>query len=271
MTNIENIVKALNFDLFTYVVDWEEMRDLQVAYLRSGVENQDTPQDHVIFAALYKFAIDNKIKYVLSGSNYATESVLPPAWGHDAMDLRQLKAIHRMYGKRKLKTYPTLNFFQYRFYFPYIKKMRVVDILNYIPYNRSMALEELKKEVGFRDYGKKHYESQFTKFFQGYYLPTKFGYDKRRAHLSSLILSGEITREDALNEMAKNAYPAESLNEEISFVLKKLGLSADSFSEILKSPNKTFHDYPTSVELRERLSKVKGFLRRRFYVPAAGA
>jgi len=261
MTNIENLVKILDYDLFTNVVDWEEMRDLQVAYLKSGVENQDTPQDHVIFAALYKYAIDNKIKYVLSGSNYATESVLPPAWGHDAMDLRQLKAIHKLYGKRRLKAYPTINFYQYRFYLPYVMKMRIVDILNYVPYNREVAIGVLEKEVGFKDYGKKHYESQFTKFFQGYYLPTKFGYDKRRAHLSSLILSGQVTREKALKEMDEKPYPVESQKEEIDFVLKKLGLDQKTFSDILLSPNKSFRDYPTSDNLRMRLSKIKGKLR----------
>jgi N-acetyl sugar amidotransferase len=261
-TNIENIVKTLNFDLFTYVVDWEEMKDLQVAYLKSGVENQDTPQDHVIFAALYKYAIDNKIKYVLSGSNYATESVLPAAWGHDAMDLRQLKAIHRLYGTRKLKTFPTINFFQYRFYFPYVKKMRVIDILNYVPYNRAIAIKILQEEVGFKDYGKKHYESQFTKFFQGYYLPTKFGYDKRRAHLSSQILSEHITREEALREIMEKVYPDDLLREDREFILKKLGLTEKVFSDILFSPNKSFRDYPTSSKLRIKLGKVKARLNK---------
>lgn len=262
MSNIENIVKALGIDLFTYVVDWEEMKDLQVAYLKASVENQDTPQDHVIFAALYRYAIDNKIKYVLSGSNYATESVLPQAWGHDAMDLRQLKAIHKLYGTRKLKTYPTLNFFQYRFYFPYIKKMRVVDVLNYVPYDRAKAIEVLRDEVGFKDYGKKHYESQFTKFFQGYYLPAKFGYDKRRAHLSSMILSGQITREEAMKEMENGAYPLEELKEDREFVIKKLGLTEQTFADIMSSPNKSFRDYPTSDELRTALSRIKSIFKR---------
>ncbi|MFA5849808.1 MAG: N-acetyl sugar amidotransferase [Bacteroidales bacterium] len=262
MSNIESIVKVLNIDLFTQVIDWEEMRDLQVAYLKSGVENQDTPQDHVIFAALYRFAMDNRIRFVLSGSNYATESVLPTAWGHDAMDLRQLKAIHKLYGTKKLKTYPTVNFFKYRFYYPYIKKMQVVDILNYIPYDRENAIQTLQKEVGFKDYGKKHYESQFTKFFQGYFLPVKFGYDKRKAHFSSLILSGQMTREEALNKIEEKTYSDETLKSDRDFIIKKLGLSQESFSEIMAAPNKSFVDYPTSEKLRITLSKIKEMIRR---------
>jgi hypothetical protein len=261
ITNIENIVKILEFDLYTNVIDWEEMKDLQVAYLKSGVENQDTPQDHVIFAALYRFAIDNKIKYVLSGSNYATESILPSAWGHDSMDLRQLKAIHNMFGRRKLKSFPTINFFQYRFYYPYVKKMRVVDILNYVPYNRKMAIKTLQKEVGFRDYGNKHHESQFTKFFQGYYLPTKYGYDKRRAHLSSMILSEQITRDEALKEIGSVAYELDSLLEDKDFVLKKLGLTEKDYLEIMLSPNRSYRDYPTSDKLRIAMSGFKAILR----------
>jgi len=260
MSNIENIVKILNIDLFTKVIDWEEMRDLQLAYLKSGVENQDTPQDHVIFAALYRFAMDNHIRFVLSGSNYATESVLPTAWGHDAMDLRQLKAIHKLFGTRKLKTYPTVSFFKYRFYYPYIKGMQVVDILNYMPYDRERAIESLQKEVGFKDYGKKHYESQFTKFFQGYYLPVKFGYDKRRAHFSSLILSGQMTREEALKKISIKIYPDNELRDDRDFILKKLGLSEEEFADILSSPNRSFRDYPTTTKLRSAFSKVKSFL-----------
>lgn len=262
ISNIENIVKVLNIDLFTKVIDWEEMKDLQVAYLKSGVENQDTPQDHVIFAALYGFAVDNRINFVLSGSNYATESVLPTAWGHDAMDLKQLKAIHKLYGKRKLKTFPTVNFFKYRFYYPYIKKMQVVDILNYIPYDRENAIQTLQKEVGFKDYGKKHYESQFTKFFQGYFLPVKFGYDKRKAHFSSLVLSGQMTREEALSKIAEKTYSDETLKNDLDFIIKKLGLSQESFAAIMAAPNKSYLDYPTSVKLRITMSKIKDRIRR---------
>ncbi len=262
ISNIENIVKVLNIDLFTKVIDWEEMKDLQVAYLKSGVENQDTPQDHVIFAALYGFAVDNRINFVLSGSNYATESVLPTAWGHDAMDLKQLKAIHKLYGKRKLKTFPTVNFFKYRFYYPYIKKMQVVDILNYIPYDRENAIQTLQKEVGFKDYGKKHYESQFTKFFQGYFLPVKFGYDKRKAHFSSLVLSGQMTREEALSKIAEKTYSDETLKNDLDFIIKKLGLSQESFTAIMAAPNKSYLDYPTSVKLRITMSKIKDRVRR---------
>ncbi len=260
MSNIERIVKALKLDLVTLVVDWEEMRDLQVAYFRAGVENLDTPQDHAIIAGLLRTAMRHGIRTVLSGANYSTESVLPTAWGHDAMDLRQLKAIHRRFGSRALRSYPTLNFFQYRIWLPYVKKLRVIDMLNYMPYDRHAAIEELRREVGFREYGDKHFESQFTKFFQGYYLPARFGYDKRRAHLASMVLSGHMSRAEALEVLARATYPAEALREDRAFILKKLEMSEAEFDAILAGPPKSFRDYPTSTALHRRLSRLKQWL-----------
>jgi N-acetyl sugar amidotransferase len=260
VSNIEALVKALKIDLATVVVDWDEMRDLQVAYLRAGVENQDTPQDHAIIAGLLRTAVRNKIPYVLSGANYSTESVLPTAWGHDAMDLRQLKAIHRRFGTRKLRSYPTLNFFQYRIWLQYMQQMRVVDMLNYIPYDRKMAIGSLKRDVGFREYGDKHFESQFTKFFQGYYLPRKFGYDKRRAHLASMVLSGQLTREVALGLLANSEYSDEDLRRDHEYISKKLELSESEFDAILSAPRHSYRDYPTSLTLHRRMSRVKQLL-----------
>jgi len=262
MSNIERIVKALDLDLVTLVVDWEEMRDLQVAYFRAGVENQDTPQDHAIFAGLLRVALRHDVRNVLSGANYATESVLPTAWGHDAMDLRQLRAIHRRFGSRKLRSYPTLNFFQYRILLPYVTKLRVIDMLNYMHYDRIAAIESLRREVGFREYGDKHYESQFTKFFQGYYLPKKFGFDKRRAHLASMVLSGHLSRASALEAIARSTYGEEELQADRAFVLKKLELTKSEFDEILSAPPKSFRDYPTATELHRRMSRLKQALAR---------
>ena len=244
--NIENLVKILNIDLYTHVIDWEEMRDLQAAYFRAGVANLDVPQDHAFSAGVYNFADKNKIKYILSGSNYATESILPKAWGYSAMDLRNLMAIHRKYGKRKLKTFPKLNFIKYHFFYPKIKKISVVRPLNYMPYNRSQAIAILENNVKWRYYGGKHHESRFTKLFQSYYLPTKFGYDKRKAHLSSLIVSGQITRNQAVNELKMPLYDEKELRNDLTFVIKKLGFSDEEFIKILNGPIHSYREYPNN-------------------------
>jgi N-acetyl sugar amidotransferase len=261
--NIENIVKRLDIDLHTHVVDWEEMRDLQLAFLRSGVANQDVPQDHAFFAALYRFAVAKGIRWVLSGGNIATESVLPPAWGYNAMDLRHVKSIHRRFGSLPLRTFPTCSFLEYYLYYPFIRGMRVVRPLNYMRYVKSEALATLEHELGYRYYGTKHGESRFTKFFQNYWLPERFGYDKRRAHLSSLVLSGQLTREQALAELAVPSYanPAE-LAEDKAFVAKKLGLSVQEFDGLLGGALHSHRDYPSNEWLFALKDRARPLLQR---------
>lgn len=259
--NIENIVKRLGLDLYTWVVDWDEMKDLQVAFLRAGVANADIPQDHTFFAALYAYARKKGIRNVLSGSNLATEAILPPAWGYDAMDLRHIMAIHRRFGTLKLKTYPRMSFFQQYVYYPRIFGMKVVRPLNYMPYDKDSAIQVLEKEIGFRYYGAKHCESRFTKFFQSYYLVEKFGYDKRRAHLASLVTTGQMSREDALREMEKPTYSPDELKEDRMFVIKKLGLSDEEFESIMRQPNKTYLDYPSRAGIFNTARKVKRMLK----------
>ncbi len=184
--NIENIVKYCNYDLHTHVMDWEEMRDLQLAYLRAGVANQDVPQDHAFFASMYHFSVKNKIKYIISGGNISTEAVFPRAWHHSAMDAINLHDIHRRFGERKLEHYRTISFFQYYFGYPFIYGMKTILPLNYMPYTKSEALRELVEKVGYKPYQRKHGESVFTRFFQNHYLPVRFGYDKRKPHLRVL-------------------------------------------------------------------------------------
>jgi N-acetyl sugar amidotransferase len=258
--NVESLVKKLDIDLFTYVVDWEEMRDLQVAFLRSGVANQDIPQDHAIVAAVLKVTSDHGIRWLLSGANTATESILPNAWGYNARDPRHLRAIWRRFGNRRPKKYPTISFFRQYVYYPYIRGIRKVKLLNYIDYNKQRAMDVLQSEYGWRYYGGKHYESRFTKFFQGYFLPVKFGYDKRRAHLSSLVVSGQMTRDAALDALKGDMYPRSELAEDKAFVLKKLGISEQEFNELLHGPQKTYLDYPSSAQLFRFKSKIKSLL-----------
>lgn len=255
--NIEGICRRLGFDLYTHVIDWSEVRDLQLAFLKSGVANQDVPQDHVFFAAIYHFAVKNRARYVLLGSNFATESVLPRSWGYNPMDLRHLRSIHTRFGERKLRSYPTITFFQQYIYYRYIRSMTIIRPLNYMPYNKTEAKKILADELGWRDYGYKHGESGFTKFFQGYLLPTRFGYDKRRAHLSSLILSDQVTRVEALKELEKPPYDESTLRRDICFVAKKLGISESEFQNLLSLPIKTYLDYKHNQRLFQIAKKVR--------------
>lgn len=244
VANIEAIVKHCGYDLHTHVVDWEDMRDLQLAYLRAAVANQDVPQDHIFFASLYHFATRNRIRYILSGGNLATEGIFPSAWHGSAMDAINLKAIHRQYGKRKLSHYRTISFFDSYVWYPLVKKMRTIRPLNYFPYEKLTALEELKIAVGYKPYPRKHGESIFTKLFQNYYLPQKFCMDKRLPHLSSLIVSGQITRAEAEERLQEPLYDPAELETDITYFCKKLRISRQEFDELMKAPIHHYTDFP---------------------------
>ena len=262
VANIEKIVKHCNFDLHTHVVDWQEMRDLQLAYLRAAVANQDVPQDHVFFASMYHFATKHGIKYILSGGNSATEGVFPHAWHGSAMDAINLKAIHRRYGEGRLDTYNSISFFKYYLWYPFMKKMRTVRPLNYIPYNKARAIKELEATIGWRSYGRKHGESVFTKFFQNYYLPKKFGYDKRRPHLSSLIVSGQITREEAMAKLEELLYDPDELETDIAYFCKKLQISRHEFDDLIAAPVHHYSDFPNWDHRHRMLKKTQAFVER---------
>jgi len=243
VANIETIVKYCNFDLHTHVVDWEEVRDLQLAFMRSGIWNQDVPQDHVFFSNLYHYAVSNGIRTLLLGGNLATEGVFPHSWDGSAMDAISLNAIHRMFGERRLKQYRRISFLQYYFWFPMVKRMRTVRPLNYMPYNKKDAVAELEK-LGWRAYGRKHGESVFTKLFQNYYLPARFGYDKRRPHLSSLIVSGQMTRAEAEVELAKSLYDPKELEIDIAYFCKKMRITRAQFDAFVAAPRRDYREFP---------------------------
>lgn len=262
VANVEKIVKYCGFDLHTHVVDWEEMRDLHLAYLKAGVANQDVPQDHVFFSSLYHFATRNKIRYILSGGNLATEGIFPKAWHGSAMDAVNLKAIHARYGERPLKTYSTIGFFDYFFWYPFIRKMRTARPLNYMPYNKQEAVDELERTMGWRAYGRKHGESLFTKLFQNYYLPTKFGYDKRKPHFSSLIVSGQMSREEALAKLAEPLYDPQELEIDIAYFCKKLRITRQQFDGFLTAPPHHHTDFATWDGRYRLLKKVQGLIER---------
>lgn len=270
VANIEAVVKHCGYDLHTHVVDWEDMRDLHLAYLRAGVANQDVPQDHIFFSSLYHFATKNGVRYILSGGNLATEGVFPSAWHGSAMDAINLKAIHKQYGERQLSGYRTISFFDCYIRYPFFKRMRTLRPLNFMPYDKADALKELERTVGYKPYPRKHGESLFTKLFQNYYLPEKFGLDKRRPHLSSLIVSGQLTREEALVKLGEPLYDPSELEVDIAYFCKKLRITRKAFDELIKSPIHHYSEFP-NWDSRYRLLKkiqtwVSKVLRRNFKV-----
>lgn len=258
--NIENLINYCGWHLHTIVINWEEMKDLQLAYLKSGIANQDVPQDHAFFASLYHFATKYGVNYVISGGNIATESISPNSWHWSAMDADNLHAIHNKFGMRKLKDYKTIGFYELYFYYPFIKKMKTIRPLNFMPYIKSDALEELKEKVGYKEYARKHGESVFTKFFQNYWLPMKFGYDKRKIHLSSLIVAGQMTRKEALKELDKPLYDEKELKEDKEYIAKKLGVSNEEFEQILQMPSHKYSDFSNMAEKYNRMKKVQNFV-----------
>lgn len=265
--NIEQICRRLGFDLVTHVVDWEEMRDMQLAFLRSNLANQDVPQDHAFFAALYGYAEKAGIKYVINGSNFATESILPAAWGYDAMDATHVKAIHARFGSRSRGDFPIVSFFDLYVKYPFILKMEVLKPLNYLAYDKEEAIKVLEKDYGWRYYGGKHYESRWTRFFQAYYLPYKFGYDKRKAHLSSLVVSGQMDRSVALDALKAPLYDEKILVEDKIFIAKKLGLSLAEFEELIEQPVHHYSEFPNHQFKRRWASRAYRLAKFLFGLP----
>ncbi|MGB3837201.1 N-acetyl sugar amidotransferase [Castellaniella sp.] len=262
VSNIESIVRHCGYDLHTHVVDWEEMRDLHLAYLRAGVANQDVPQDHIFFASLYHFATHNGIRYILSGGNLATEGIFPSSWHGSAMDAINLKAIHSKYGNDRLSQYRTISFFDYYVWYPFFKKMRTLRPLNYMPYDKGAALIELEDRVGYKPYPRKHGESLFTKLFQNYYLPTKFEMDKRRPHFSSLIASGQMDRDEALRKLEEPLYDPIELETDISYFCKKLRISRSEFEQFIDAPIHRYDDFPNWDSRRALLKRVQSLVAR---------
>jgi len=261
VNNIENITKHLDIELHTFVVNWEEMKDLQRAFFTASLPDQDIPQDHAIFAALYNFAAKNNVRYAFNGANFTSEIILPSSWGYQAMDLRHLRSVHRKFGERPLRDYPTISFFKRYLYYNLIKGMKIYSPLNYLNYRKDEAMNILTNETGWRYYGGKHHESRFTKFFQSYYLPHKFGFDKRRAHLSSLIISGQMKRDEAIEEMKRNSYAEPEINDDLEYVAKKLDWTPLEFREIIALPPGRHLDHANLNSLFNLGIRVKRMLR----------
>lgn len=265
--NINAIVEGLGCELYTEKVNWEEIRDLQLAFFKSQVPYQDLVQDHVIFASLYNFAVKHKIKYVVTGANYSTECVREPQGWVYQNDLTMIRDIHARFGKRKLDTLPMCSMFKYRLYYRYIKGMQVVRPLNLIEYRKDSAIQTLNEQFGWQPYANKHYESIFTRFYEGYWLPHKFGYDKRKCYYSSLILTGQMERMEAIELLEQPPYSLGQAMEDMRYIADKLGISTDEFKALMHMPNKTYKDYKNAsglISLGVKAAKFLGVEKRNF-------
>jgi N-acetyl sugar amidotransferase len=243
--NIEKLVDGLGLELHTEVVNWQEMKDLQVAFLRSQIPDQDLPQDGAFFSALYKFARAHRIKYVLTGGNYSTECCREPEeWGgYPGIDETLFKDIHRRFGQRPLKTFPLVDIMTYKVLYQYVLGMTVVRPLNMVPYIKADAEAELGRRFGWQPFRHKHHESRFTRFYEDFWLPRKFGFEKRRAHFSSLVMTGQMTRDDALDRISRPEMDEHFLQQEFEYVANKLDLTLDELRTLYHGENKTYADY----------------------------
>jgi len=241
VSNIHNVLKKLDIELYTHVLDWEEFRSLQVAFLKASTPDSEIPSDHAIVALMKSIAAKEDLPLIW-GVNFSSEAILPRAWSQGHMDWGYIKKVNGLFGTKKLKDFPHYSVYT-RIYWNRIKGLRIFDLLNYINYDKEKAKKFLIEELGWRDYGGKHHESIYTKFFQAYILPTKFGFDKRRAHLSSLILAGQMTREEALAELTKSLYDEKELQEHLVYVPKKLSLTREEFDEIMNTPPRMYEEF----------------------------
>lgn len=253
--NIEKMVKKLGLDLVTYVIDWDEFRDIQRSFFKADVIDIEMVTDHAIFAAMFKIAKQHRIRYILSGTNAATESIMPESWSHFKFDLLNLNSIHKKFGTIPISHFPRMSIWKMAWNH-YVSGPKAISILNYLPYHKGKAIEILKADLDWKYYGGKHYESVFTKFYQTYILPRKFGVDKRRNHLSDLIMNGEITRNEALAELAAPPIEEKEAAEAREYVCKKLGFTDAEFEAYMTRAPVSHFSYPSYAKIARSLVSI---------------
>jgi N-acetyl sugar amidotransferase len=257
VNNIQVMIDKLGLDLYTEVINWEEMKDFQLAYFKSGVPHIDIPQDHAFIATLYNFADKHNIKYILNGGNISTECVRNPMeWLYYGTDMAQINDIRKKFGTVKMESYPFSPILRHKFYLKYIRKIQVVKPLDNLNYIKEDALKLLAEEYGWTPYPQKHFESRFTRFFEGFWLPERFGFDTRRVQFSSLILTGQLSRQEALEKLKKPAYNIETIKDEFNYIAKKLGITSSKLKEYLKMPKKFYWDYKNQERIFNLGAKV---------------
>ena len=261
VSNINKVINKLGLDLYTEVINWEEMKDLQRSFFLSQVSHIDTPQDHAFMSGIYRFARKNNFKYILNGGNISTECIREPLeWHYHASDLIQIKDIHKRFGKVKLATFPLVSIFVYKIFYRLFLNIKQIRPLDYIEFKKQDAINFLKKEFDWQPYKEKHYESRFTKFYEGYWMLEKFGYDIRKAHYSSLILTNQMSREEALQKLKEKPYSEEEIENEFRFIAEKLDFEVYELKELFKGKNKSFKDYKHSNNLIDLGVKLSTFL-----------
>jgi N-acetyl sugar amidotransferase len=261
VNNIERLVDGLNLDLFTEVINWRDMQSLQRSFFKAGVPHVDVPQDHAFFATMYKFASKHNIKNIITGGNYSTECVRnPKEWMYYQSDSIQLRDLHKKHGEPSLQNYPLTNILWHKLYLPYFKGIKLHRLLDFMPYDKEEATKFLVDNYGYQRYPQKHFESRFTRFYESYWLPTKFGYDTRKVQFSSLILTDQMTREEALKELSKPAYDPETVHHELEYVASKLDWSIEQLKSCLHAPNKTYKDFANQETIYNFGAKVLKFL-----------
>lgn len=250
VNNIERLIDGLALDLHTEVIDWEEMRDLQLAFFKSGVPHIDTPQDHAFFATMYRFAERHDVRYILTGANYSTECIRNPMeWMYYQSDSTQIRDIHRRFGTRPLRRFPMTSILWHKLYLPHVKGIRVARLLDFVPYEKGKAIELLEQRFGWQRYPQKHFESRFTRFYEGYWLPERFGYDTRKVQYSSLILTVQMTREEALDKLREPPLDPDVARQEFDFVARKLNVPRSELMEYFKAPKRTYRDYRSQQQI----------------------
>lgn len=260
--NIEKLIDKLNLDLHTEVISWREMKDLQVAFFKASHPNLDIPQDHAIWASIHKIAIKNNIKYLLTGGNFSTECIREPLeWSYHASDIKHIKDIHSRFGTIRIKNFPLISIFKYKIYYKYFYGLKVLQPLNFIKFNKEEAISFLEKEYGWKKYSHKHYESRFTKFFEGFWLRKKFNFDVRRVHFSSLILSNQMNRNEAMELLKKNPYNEDDIENEIRYIKNKLNISDKEFQNYFDAPKKSFRDYKSHYRIIQMFIIIFRFLK----------
>lgn len=259
--NIERMVDGLGLDLYTEVIDWEEMKDLQLSFFKSGVSHIDTPQDHSFFATMYKFASKHNVKNILTGGNYSTECIRNPLeWMYYQSDSRQLRDIHKKFGTKPLRNFPVTSILWHKLYLPYFKGIKVTRPLDFMKYDKEEATRLLEDKFGYQRYPQKHFESRFTRFYEGYWLYEKFGYDTRKVQYSSLILTGQMTRKDALEKLKIPPYDPTTIDDDFNYISNKLGITPEELNGYLKAPNKSYKDYKNQQSIYDAGAKVMRML-----------
>ncbi|MFA6980584.1 MAG: N-acetyl sugar amidotransferase [Ignavibacteriaceae bacterium] len=264
VSNINNTLSKLGFDLFTYVVNWEEFKDLQLSFLKASTIDVEIPTDLAINGVLYRVALNEGLKYVLTGISFRTEGNMPQAWGYG--DGKYMKSVQKLFGTKKLKTFPNITLLS-MIYYNIIRQVKIVRFLNYFDYSKQTAAKILEKELGWRNYSGHHFESIYTRFFQGYISPVKFGVDRRIIALSAQVRSGHLSREEALKKISEKHYSDKEIEADKIYIAKKMGISFEEFENILDSPPRTFHDYKSNYNFLKRFQFVIRFLSRMKLIP----